>query len=132
VAHVMLVDDDADIIEIYRTVLESSGHEVAAAYSAQQAWDVLEQAVPEVLVLDVMMEEFDAGFRLAHDVAIRFPNLPILMLTAVHDYMSDAWQFDQDKDKGWLPVHRFLEKPVSPDLLLGSIKEALAAAAARV
>ncbi|HPW55664.1 MAG: response regulator [Thermoanaerobaculaceae bacterium] len=130
-AHVLLVDDDADIIEIYRTVLEQSGHKVAAAYSAQQAWDAMEKAVPEVLVLDVMMEEFDAGFRLAHDVAIRYPNLPILLLTAVHDYMSDAWQFDKDKDKGWLPVHRFLEKPVSPEQLLAAIKDALAGAASK-
>ena len=82
-------------------------------------------------MLDVMMEEFDAGFRLAHDVAIRYPNLPILLLTAVHDYMSDAWQFDKDKDKGWLPVHRFLEKPVSPEQLLAAIKDALAGAASK-
>jgi CheY-like chemotaxis protein len=131
VAHVLLVDDDADIIEIYRTVLEQHGHEVAAAYSAQQAWGAMDTAVPEVLVLDVMMEEFDAGFRLAHDVAIKYPTLPILMLTAVHDYMSDAWQFDKDQDKGWLPVYRFLEKPVSPEHLLAAIKEATASAAAQ-
>jgi DNA-binding NtrC family response regulator len=122
VAHVLLVDDDADIIEIYRTVLEARGHTVSAAFSAQQGWDALEKSTPDVLVLDVMMEEFDSGFRLAHDVAIKYPQLPILLLTAVHDFMSEQWSF---KDKDWLPVVRFLEKPVTPDQMLAAIDDVL-------
>jgi len=123
VAHVLLVDDDADIIEIYRTVLEAKGHSVSAAFSAQQGWDALGKATPDVLVLDVMMEEFDSGFRLAHDVAIKYPKLPILLLTAVHDFMADEWKFSDENDKDWLPVVRFLEKPVTPDQLLAAITE---------
>lgn len=122
-AHVLLVDDDADIIEIYRTVLESSGHTIAAAYSAQQGWEEIGRNTPDVVVLDVMMEEFDAGFRLAHDLAIKYPKVPILLLTAVHDYMSDKWNFTPEADKSWLPVHQFLEKPVSPEKLLQAIAE---------
>ena len=124
-AHVLLVDDDADIIEIYRTVLEARGHEVSAAFSAQQGWDALGKSTPDVLVLDVMMEEFDSGFRLAHDVAIKYPKLPILLLTADHDYMSDQWNFSDEKDKDWLPVVRFLEKPVTPDQMLAAINDVL-------
>lgn len=124
-AHVLLVDDDADIIEIYRTVLEARGHEVSAAFSAQQGWDALGKSTPDVLVLDVMMEEFDSGFRLAHDVAIKYPKLPILLLTAVHDFMSEQWSFSNEKDKDWLPVVRFLEKPVTPDQMLAAINDVL-------
>lgn len=124
-AHVLLVDDDADIIEIYRTVLEARGHEVSAAFSAQQGLDALGKSTPDVLVLDVMMEEFDSGFRLAHDVAIKYPKLPILLLTAVHDFMSEQWSFSNEKDKDWLPVVRFLEKPVTPDQMLAAINDVL-------
>jgi len=126
VAHVLLVDDDADIIEIYRTVLETKGHTVSAAFSAQQGWDALGTSVPDVLVLDVMMEEFDSGFRLAHDVAIKYPKLPIVLLTAVHDYMSEKWSFSDDRDQEWLPVLKFLEKPVTPDQMLAAIEEVTA------
>jgi CheY-like chemotaxis protein len=125
VAHVLLVDDDADIIEIYRTVLEAKGHAVSAAFSAQQGWDALGKSTPDVLVLDVMMEEFDSGFRLAHDVAIKYPKLPILLLTAVHDFMSEQWSFSSEKDKDWLPVVRFLEKPVTPDQMLAAIDDVM-------
>jgi len=131
VARVLLVDDDTDLVEIYRAVLEHNGHRVTAAHSVQQTWSALEQEVPDVLVLGVMMEEFDPGFCLAHDVTIRHPSLPIVLLVTVHDYMTDAWRFDRGKDKGWLPVHRFLEKPTSPEQLLAAISGALADARSR-
>jgi CheY-like chemotaxis protein len=124
VAHVLLIDDDADLIEANRTVLEAHGHAVSSALSAEEGWGVLNGTrPPDVIVLDVMMEEFDSGFALANDISIKFPKLPILMLTAVHDYMSDAWRFSRDQDGEWLPVHRFLEKPVSPSQLLEAIAD---------
>lgn len=128
-AHVLLVDDDTDIIEIHRTVLEQAGHRVTSVLSASEAIAAMAHDAPEVLVLDVTMEEFDAGFQLAHEAAIRFPALPILLLAAVGDYLSDAWRRDRDPDMGWLPVHRFLEKPVTPDQLIAAVQDALAQSA---
>ncbi len=122
-AHVLLIDDDADLIETNRTVLEAHGHAVSSALSAEEGWTVLQSTPPDVIVLDVMMEEFDSGFALASDISIRYPKIPILMLTAVHDFMSDKWQFSKDQDREWLPIHRFLEKPVSPAQLLEAIRE---------
>lgn len=128
-AHVLLIDDDADLIEANRTVLEAHGHKVSSALSADEGWAVLQGPdQPHVIVLDVMMEEFDSGFALANDISVKYPKIPILMLTAVHDYMSDAWQFSREQDSGWLPVHRFLEKPVSPTQLVEAIAEVTAPA----
>jgi CheY-like chemotaxis protein len=123
VAHVLLIDDDADLIETNRTVLEAHGHTVSSALSAEEGWTILQSSAPEVIVLDVMMEEFDSGFALANDISIKYPKIPILMLTAVHDFMSDKWKFTKEQDREWLPVHRFLEKPVSPAQLLEAISD---------
>jgi DNA-binding NtrC family response regulator len=125
-AHVLMIDDDADFIEANRTVLEANGFEVSAAYSAQDGWNILQGATPDVIILDVMMEEFDSGFKLANDLNIRFPKMPVLLLTAVHDFMSDKWQFSREKDADWLPVIKFLEKPLAPDQLVAAIRDALA------
>lgn len=122
-AHVLLIDDDADLIETNRTVLEAHGHTVSSALSAEEGWTILQSSAPEVIVLDVMMEEFDSGFALANDISIKYPKIPILMLTAVHDFMSDKWKFTKEQDREWLPVHRFLEKPVSPAQLLEAISD---------
>jgi len=37
--------------------------------------------------------------------------------------MADEWKFSDENDKDWLPVVRFLEKPVTPDQLLAAITE---------
>jgi CheY-like chemotaxis protein len=126
VAHVLMIDDDADFIEANRTILEANGFRVSAAYSAQEGWDHLHKATPDVIILDVMMEEFDSGFKLASDINIQFPKVPVLLLTAVHDYMSDRWQYSREKDGDWLPVVKFLEKPVSPTQLVAAIREVTA------
>jgi DNA-binding response OmpR family regulator len=130
-AQVLLVDDDADFTEANRTVLEAEGFGVTVASSADEAWKSLHRSVPDVIILDVMMEEFDAGFRLAHDINIRYPKVPVLLLTAVHDYMSDKWNFTPEQDGEWLPVLKFLEKPLAPAQLVAEIRTILTETAKR-
>ncbi len=127
-AHVLLVDDDADLLAANRTFLEGFGHRVSTARSGQEAWDRLAELAPDVLVLDCMMEEFTSGFELAQDIARVHPRLPIVMLTAVGEQMSRAWRFSPEADGHWLPVTRFLEKPVSPEALDREIRAVLAQA----
>ncbi len=124
-AHILLIEDDADFVEVTRMVLESNSHTMTAAYSAEEGWAALAKDGADVILLDCMMEEFDSGFVLANDISIKYPKIPVIMLTAVHDYMSSNWNFSPDKDKDWLPVHQFLEKPVTPDRLLAAIDKEL-------
>ena len=128
-AHVLLVDDDADINTANRIGLEALGYRVTTASSGQEAWDQLQVAVPDVVVLDCMMEEFTSGFDLAHDIAVVHPRLPMIMLTAVGEQMSSDWKFSPDQDGDWLPVARFLSKPVTGQDLDREIRAVLAQAA---
>ena len=118
-ARVLLVDDDVDLQNANRTVLEAAGHEVALAYSASEARDALAAGVPDVVVLDVMMEEMDTGFETARTMRERYPDLPILMVTAINE--ATPFAFDYDKDETWAPVTRFVEKPVDPEALIAEI-----------
>jgi CheY-like chemotaxis protein len=126
-SHVLLIDDDDDVIQLNRMTLQAKGHEVSAAHSAQEGWDALAAARPDVVVLDVMMEEFNAGFTLAQDIAIKYPRLPMIMLTGVREHMSSAWRFTPGEDSAWIPVQRFMEKPVEPNQLLRAVEEVAAA-----
>jgi two-component system OmpR family response regulator len=124
-AHVLLVDDDKDLVELNRTALELGGHRVDCAFSAEEGWETVTRLSPQLVVLDVMMERFDAGFELAHRIARAHPNLPLIMLTGVDDYLSKEMRASQDHDEGWMPVHRFMEKPVSPAVLLTEVESLL-------
>ncbi|MGH2723362.1 MAG: response regulator [Actinomycetota bacterium] len=80
---VLLVDDDARLLEIVGMALESEGYRVATADSAEEAVRLLERDDPDLLILDVMLPGRD-GFELCRDIRTRSP-LPILMLTAKTD-----------------------------------------------
>lgn len=120
-AHVLLVDDDIQLLEANTIVISANGHQVSHAHSGAEARELLQKIKPDILVLDVMMEDFDSGFELAKHVSGAYPDLPMIMLTGVYEYMDDAWKQAFDEDKSWLPVHRFMEKPVSPTVLLYEI-----------
>ncbi|HNW44326.1 MAG TPA: response regulator [Elusimicrobiales bacterium] len=128
-AHILLIDDDVALIDANKLVLTAKGHEVAVAYTGDEAWQALEKRLPDLVVMDVMMEEFTSGFTLAEDVHIKHPDLPVLMLTGVQEHMSSDWKFDKDKDANWLPVCKFLAKPITPTKLSEEIDAALKAAA---
>lgn len=128
-ASVLLVDDDRDFTLAHKAILEKGGHRVAVAYSGQEGWEALQKALPDLLVLDCMMETFTSGFELAQDVASRYPRLPMIMLTAVHDHMSAAWKWGPGDEK-WLPIHKWMEKPVQPAQLQAAVDELLRTAGA--
>ena len=123
-AKVFLVDDDVDLNEMNKVVLEAKGHDVQVAFSAEEALKALETATPDIAVLDVMMEDDTAGFTLARALHEKFPTLPLLMLTGVREAKDITFKFEPDET--WLPVAEFVEKPVTPDVLADKIATLLA------
>jgi len=120
---ILVVDDDADLVETYKLALTQGGHEVQACPSAEQARKLLAKARPDAIVLDVMMETKVSGFELAREAHERYPDLPILMLTGVHQATDRAMHFEPEET--WLPVARFLDKPVDPAVLAKEINAML-------
>ena len=108
-ATILLIDDDVDLVEMNSAVLPHRGHEVLKAYSAA-----------DLVVLDVMMEKFNAGFDLAQEIHQRFPHLPTIMLSGIQAATGVPFRFEPDET--WLPVARFLDKPVAPAALANEIE----------
>ena len=121
---ILLVDDDPDLVEANRIFLESQGYRISCAGSGQEGWETLLKEPPDLIVLDCMMEEFTTGFELAGDIKIKFPKLPMIMLTGVREFMSRDWRHGAE-DEEWLPIHVFLEKPVTPQELQRQIEKLL-------
>lgn len=120
---ILIVDDDPDMVAASRLVLEKEGYEVASASNAADGLSTLEALQPDLLVLDVMMEEPDDGLRMAREIRRRGHELPILMLTSVNQAMG----VQIDKDEEIVPVDEFMEKPVEPAALVQAVKSLLEA-----
>jgi CheY-like chemotaxis protein len=122
---ILIADDDPDIVEVMKTVLEASGFEVDSAPNGQECLRKVRASKPDLLVLDVMMTTETEGFHVAYeireDAALR--DLPILMLTAIEQ--KTGFKFSPDTDEDFLPVQQFLTKPVEPDELVARVNELL-------
>jgi two-component system, OmpR family, response regulator ChvI len=123
-AQILLVDDDQDLIEMNRTVLAQRGHHVMVAYSAAEALKIAQSSPPELAVLDVMMEDNTVGFELARQLHEQYPKLPMIMLTGISKEMRLGYTFQPDET--WLPVSKFMEKPVNPRILADEADKLLA------
>ena len=119
---ILIVDDDPDIIEAGRLVLEREGYEVEGAPNRADGMKRLEEVKPDLLILDIMMEQPDDGLRMAREIRKAGHTLPIIMLTSVNAAMG----LNIDKDEEMVPVDEFQPKPVDPQTLIAKVKKLLA------
>jgi DNA-binding response OmpR family regulator len=120
-ARILVVDDDPDITFAVSLFLKKEGHEVQSAASRAEGMQALASFKPDLMVLDVMMEQPDDGIAMAQELRRMGQTLPILMLTSVGKVTGMA--FDRDNDL--VPVDAFFEKPVKPEDLLTKVAELL-------
>lgn len=122
-AKILLVDDDQDFVAAVKAVLVNEGHDVKAGYNRSEGMALIKAENPDVIILDVMMEEMDDGFTMAHDLRKEGVTKPILMLSSVGKI--SGMKFDKDSDM--VPVDAFEEKPIRPEKLVERINELLSA-----
>jgi DNA-binding response OmpR family regulator len=123
VVKILIVDDDPDMVEASRIVLERDGYSVESASNVEEGLQKLADTNPDLLILDVMMEEPDDGLRFARQARRTGNTLPILMLTSV----NRALGIQIGRDDEMVPVDEFVEKPVDPATLSEKVKTLLAA-----
>jgi CheY-like chemotaxis protein len=123
---VLIIDDDPDITEAMRVVLENRGYTVNNAENSQSGMEKIKSDRPDLIVLDVMMGSSQEGFVMARELKGQDDTkaIPILMLTAVKDKTGIDFKSEAG-DEAWLPVEEFLDKPVRPDVLLKKVEELL-------
>jgi CheY-like chemotaxis protein len=131
-----MIDDDANLVSVFRLVCEAKGYLFHSAGSAQEGLAAIEAVEPDLIVLDVIMEDFVAGFRVVSDLRAdpssrlaRFSGVPIIMLTSVTS--KTRLDFADRVGTALLPVDAFVEKPVKPAEMLATIETVLARAARR-
>jgi two-component system, NtrC family, nitrogen regulation response regulator NtrX len=118
--HVILcVDDDPDFRESLRIILESNDYLVEEAASAEEALRHMNAVKPDLILLDLMMEEIDSGSNFVKELRLRGQKPPIFMLSSVGDAFSGITSYSD------LGLDGMLQKPVQPAKLLNMLKEKL-------
>lgn len=121
---ILIIDDDPDIVEAMQVVLESENYEVVSAKNGKEGLKKIKANPPDLVILDVMMDEVDEGFQVARKIKAEkySQNIPILMVTAIKEKTGLDFK-ESAGDKNWLPVDDFCEKPLKPEDLLAKVKK---------
>jgi CheY-like chemotaxis protein len=126
-AKVLIIDDDWDFIEISRFSLEAKGYRVFSAESAEEGWKVLEKEKPDLILMDLMMEDLDSGVVLSRKIKShpQYAAIPILMLTSIARETGMEVSPRSAEDLRHLNVDDFGTKPLKSKLLLEKVEKLL-------
>ncbi len=119
-ALIAIIDDDPDIIEASSLVLKSKGYDVVTANNPDDGYKVVIENNPNLIILDVMMDEPDDGFFLAQKFRRDKITTPILMYTSVSKTVGMEYGAGE-----LVPVDDFVEKPISPEELINKVDNLL-------
>ena len=119
-ALIAVIDDDIDILDASSLVLQAKGHKVLTATNPVDGFKLVQENKPDLIILDVMMNEPDDGFVLAQKFMKNNINTPIIMYTSI----SKAIGLDYGINE-LVPVNDFVEKPVSPAELIEKVDKLL-------
>ncbi|MEM6692846.1 MAG: response regulator transcription factor [Planctomycetota bacterium] len=115
---ILVVDDDAEIIESVRYALEGAGYAVAVARDGNQALALAEKENPDLMVLDMMMPKRSGFLVLEKLRRVRTENLPVVMITGNEGSRHKAYA-------ELLGVSDYIRKPFPMDRLIGAVKKLL-------
>ncbi len=118
--HVILyIDDDPDALATVRAIVESGGYSMVEASSAEEGLRMYKQSNPDLVLVDLMMEEVDAGAAFVKDLRALGCKVPVYLLSSVGDGLS------QTIDVSGLGLDGVFQKPLAPAALLGILKTKL-------
>jgi DNA-binding response OmpR family regulator len=117
---ILLVDDEVDILTLYKRILEKEGYEIATAVNGPEALQKMITFKPNLVVLDIMMPEID-GWELSKKIRSEHneKELPIIMLTVKSEIE------DKVKSVEEAGANRHLTKPINGSILISTIKALL-------
>lgn len=116
---ILLVDDEADILEIVGYNLSQEGYQISTATNGREAVARAKKELPHLIIMDVMMPEMD-GMEACENIR-KIPelsNVIIAFLTARSEDYSQVAGFDAGADD-------YITKPIKPKLLVSKVKALL-------
>lgn len=125
---VLLIDDDADVHEVVRMILEPRGYKVECALTGPLGLEATRRVKPDVVLLDIMLDTPSEGFHIAYTLRNddELKKIPIVIVSSIGKKMG----IDYAKDLGteYVPANQFIEKPFDAETLVRAIDQAIAGA----
>lgn len=109
---ILVVDDDIDYLTQIQTQLEAVGFEVTTAESVDAAREHLDKQRPNLAIVDLMMENYDDGFRLCHAIKKADASIPVILVTGVASETGIDFDASTKEERSWIKADVVLDKPI--------------------
>jgi len=128
---ILIIDDDPDIVETMKTILESRSFTIETASNGTEGLEKVKSFNPDLIILDVMMDSITEGFHVSYKLRAPEPEseyakwskVPIVMVSAINT--TSHFKYSPQTDSDYLPVDEFLNKPIEPATLLAAVEKSL-------
>lgn len=122
---ILIVDDDIDYLFQTQLKLEKFGYKTITAESQKEAELILDKTKPDLAILDLMMENEDSGFILSYKMKKKYPDVPVIIATAVAAETGITFDINDENNRKWIRADLFLDKGIRSDLLKTEIERLL-------
>ena len=121
---ILIVDDDLDLLEQHKILLESKGYQVFSADTTDGGWELFLQEKPDAAIIDLMMEEHDSGFVLSYKIKSHEDgkNIPVFILTSATYVTGYKFEAKTDEEREWIKCDEIINKPVQVDQLIQKLE----------
>ena len=116
-SRILVVDDEAHVRSMIAATLERQGYEVMLASGGREAMDAIEQESFELILTDIVMQDGN-GLALLEHIHSESPNLPVIMVTAIHDISVAI-------DSMRRGAYDYVLKPFEREHLMATVQRAL-------
>ena len=123
---ILVVDDDVDYLFQTQLKLEKFGYKTITAESQKEAELIIEKTKPDMAIIDLMMENEDSGFILSYKIKKKYPDVPVIINTAVAAETGITFDINDENNRKWIRADLFLDKGIRSDLLKAEIERLLA------
>lgn len=121
---ILIVDPDMLFVEPVRQKLINAGHKVLTARSMREAESILNSTRPDVMITEILLEHMDSGFCLAWLAKNKYPDLPVIIVSAVTWHTGLYFGLSTAEDRTWIKADVMLNKPIRPEELESAIVSA--------
>lgn len=120
---ILLVDDDIDLLEQNKLLMESKGFNVVTAESGKEGFEVFTKVKPDLAIIDLIMEEYDSGFILCHRIkkTEHGKRIPVFILTSATYDTGFKFSSETKEEREWIKCDGILNKPVVVDELISKL-----------
>ena len=121
---ILLVDDDLDLLEQNKVLLESKGYNVITADNGKDGFELFKSQKPDAAIVDLIMEEHDSGFVLSYKIKNDEygKNIPVFVLTSATYLTGFKFGASTSEEKEWIRCDEIINKPVVIDELVQKLE----------